>query len=238
MGQFDAGVELANDSVRIARDLDHPFSLCYALYHTAYLHTSRQYFDLSLNCARELQEVAHDKDYQIWEALGKVIEGVSLAGSGKEQEGLTLTETGIGLYQGLTTPPVFWPLILALRSFAHLRAGRGEKALGLIDEAIGFMGGEDSLYPEFLILKGDIIHTEPGARIDDVIGAYRRAGARAHSMQLRGVELHAKRRLVTVLKQQGDAVNELEALADLLRSIEGGAEEQEMVAARRLFESS
>jgi predicted ATPase/class 3 adenylate cyclase len=237
MGELDRGVELANDSVRVARDLDHPFSLSYALYHTAYLHTGRRRFDLSLECARELQGLAREKDYQIWEALGKVIEGVSLAGSGQEREGLMLTESGVGLYQGLTTPPVFWPLILSLRSFAHLRAGKHEEARALIDEAIDIMGGEQSIYPEFLIMKGDIMRSEPDAQVHDVIAAYRGASAGARRLELRGVELHAMNRLVSVLDEQGDAADDLEKLADVYESIQGGARELEMVAASRLLES-
>lgn len=54
----------------------------------------------------------------------------------------------------------------------------------------------------FLILKGDIIHSESNAVVDDAIGAYERAGTHAHSLQLRGLEPHAKRRPVSILKHQ------------------------------------
>lgn len=101
VGELDRAIYLADDAVRVARDLDHPFSLCYALHHTAFLHTQRGRFDLSIECARELQRVAHERDYQIWGALGKVVEGVSLAGSGETDEGVTLTETGIGAVSGV-----------------------------------------------------------------------------------------------------------------------------------------
>jgi predicted ATPase/class 3 adenylate cyclase len=237
MGELDRGVELADDSVRIARDLDHPFSLSYALYHTGYLHTLRGRFDLSLECARELQRVAHDNDYQIWEALSTVIKGVSLAGSGEEGQGLELTETGVELYQGLTAPPVFWPLILSLRSFAHLRAGKLDRALPLIDEAIGMMG-EELFFPEFLTQSGDILRSEPDIRLDEAIAAYRQAAARARVLELRRVELQALTRLVSVLRETGGATDEAEQLAAVYTSIEGGAEELEMIAARHLLESS
>jgi predicted ATPase/class 3 adenylate cyclase len=237
-GDLDRGVSLAIDSVRVARDLDHPFSLSYGLYHTGYLHTARGRFDLSVECARELQEVADKHDYQIWAALGKVIEGVSLAGAGQEEEGMALTESGVGIYQGLTTPPVFWPLILSLRSFAHLSAGKLEEALALIEEAIEMMGGDRSFYPEFLVLKGDILRAEPDGHVEDAIAAYRGAAAGAVRLELRGIELQALNRLVTVLADQRDLAKARDRLAAVYGSIEGGAGEQEMVAAERLLRSS
>ncbi|MFZ0012769.1 MAG: adenylate/guanylate cyclase domain-containing protein [Acidimicrobiia bacterium] len=233
MGQFHRGVELVEEAVGLARQLDHPFSLSYALYHAGYLHTLRTRFDLSLNCARELQEVAHDHDYQIWEALSKVIEGVSLVGSGDAAEGLTLSETGVELYQGLTTPPVFWPLILSLRSSAHLGAGKPERALALIDEAITMMG-DGSLYPEFGVLRGDILAAMPDSRLDESAAAYRQAGTGARRLELRGVELQALTHLVPLLSK-GGGVNETTQLEVVFQQIEDGSEEVEMNAARHLL---
>jgi predicted ATPase/class 3 adenylate cyclase len=234
VGELARAIDLAADAVRVARDLDHPFSLCYALYHTAYLHTQRGRFDLSIECARELRGVAHERDYQIWEALATVIEGVSLAGSGQAEEGVVLTETGVELYEGLTTPPVFWPLILALRSFAHLCAGKLDVARSLIEEAIGMMG-EELMFPEFLVQRGDIIRAEKDS-LDDAIAAYRQAEAVASALGLHFVEVQALTRLVTALEEQGEDVSaEAERLAAVFSSIEGGAEEREMVAATALL---
>lgn len=234
VGQLDRAIALAAESVEIARSLDHPFSLCYALYHTAYLHTQRGRFDLSIECARELQKVAHERDYQIWEALGKVIEGVSLAGSGDTDEGVALTETGVELYQGLTTPPVFWPLILALRSFAHLCAGKVEVARTLIDEAIEILG-EQSIFPEFLVQRGDIMRAEPSPNIDAALTDYRQAVTLARALGLHFVELQALTRLVEMLDERGGGQDEAEQLGAVLSSIEGGAEEHETIAARNLL---
>lgn len=237
MGELERGVELAEDSVTTARNLDHPFSHSYALYHTAYLHTQRGRFDLSLGCARELLRVAGERDYQIWLALAKVIEGVSLAGMGEGEEGVALTETGIALYQGLTTPPVFWPLILSLRSFAHRRAGQTDIARSLIEEAIAMMG-EQLLYPEFVIQRGDIILDGPEPPHGEAEDAYRQAAELAEGLELRFVQLQALNRLVALRAERSAATDEASRLATLYETISGGADELEMVTARNLLELS
>jgi predicted ATPase/class 3 adenylate cyclase len=238
MGQFDRGVALAAESVDLARRLEHPFSLSYALYHSAYLHTLRGRFDLSLICARELQSVAHEHEYQIWEALSKVVEGVALAGSGQADEGLTLSETGVEIYQGLTTPPVFWPLILSLRSFAHLSAGKPDKALELIDEAIVTMGGDDSIYPDFEVLRGDIlVALNADTSLDESTDAYRQAATQARLLELGGVELQALTHLVHLLRGHHAGDDGTERLEAAYQAIEGGSDEPLMMAARQLLES-
>ena len=45
------------------------------------------------------------------------------------------------MYQGLRTPPVFWPLLLYVRARACARAGRPAEGLDFIDEAIEISGG-------------------------------------------------------------------------------------------------
>ena len=49
---------------------------------------------------------------------------------------LARTEQGVALYLGLTTQPVFWPLLLSVRARAFALAGRPAEGLSLIDEAI------------------------------------------------------------------------------------------------------
>ena len=68
-------------------------------------------------------EVAEEHDYQIWTALGLVLQGAALTGLGRPDDGVALSDRGIALYQGLQTPPVFWPLLLSLRARGLARGG-------------------------------------------------------------------------------------------------------------------
>ena len=233
MGEVDRALPTMRDALTLAREMDHPFSLAYALYHFGYAQCMRRDFEASHQCAEELRVVAEENDYQIWLALSRVLAGVSMVGLGEVDEGLAKTETGIDLYRGLTTPPVFWPLILALRAYAHLAAGRHEKALVLIDEAIAGVGGDEMVNPEFRVLRGEILRaaTADPAQVEE---AYRAAIRGAQMAGLHMVELQARTRLVPLLRELGED-DEIDRLRAVQSSIRGGDEEPDVQDARRLL---
>ena len=68
-----------------------------------------------------------------------------------------MIDQGVELYQGMSTPPVFWPLLLSVRARGALLANRPRDGLPLIDEAIETTGGTAFLYPEFALLKAELL---------------------------------------------------------------------------------
>ncbi|HEX2421060.1 MAG TPA: AAA family ATPase, partial [Acidimicrobiia bacterium] len=164
-GEVERGISRVADALHFAREIDHPFSTAYAIYHNGFLAMGRYHFEESLQRARELAAVADEHDYPLWGTLAKVLEGVSLTAQGQIERGLALTEVAIDIYRGLSAPPIFWPLILGLRAQVHALAGRPERALELVDEAINAdPQGPD---PDQLVMKGNFLlmvsNPDPGA---------------------------------------------------------------------------
>lgn len=91
------------------------------------------------------------------------------------------------------------------------------------------------MFPEFLVQKGDVIRPEADPRRDEAISAYRKGADVAGALGLHFVELQALTRLVTVLREHGGGADEVERLAAVFRSIEGGASEREVTVARELL---
>ena len=135
-----------------------------------------------------------------------------------------MTEAGYGLYQVLTTPPVFWAPFLALRSQSFALAGQSERALELIDEAIAF-SGDDALYPEFRLQRGDYLSMSERPDTNAVEDCYRSAirGSRQTGMRL--IELSATTRLVRLLRDRGADADESEGLAALYATFTEGFDE-------------
>ncbi|HSJ70055.1 MAG TPA: adenylate/guanylate cyclase domain-containing protein [Acidimicrobiia bacterium] len=234
-GALAKAVQRLTDSLSVAKEIDHPFSIAFALYHNGFLALNRGRFDDCSMFASELAAVADENDYVLWRTLATVLEGVSLTGRGRVEEGFEMTEIGITLYQGLSAPPVFWPLILALRAMVHAAAGRFEQAIGLIDEAISIGANEEVISPEFQTMRGDFLAMSSEPDYDASEEAYLAAirGSRAGGLRL--LELQALTRLVELRRKLGRSPDGTDELAAVYAWFTDGGDERDLVAARALL---
>jgi hypothetical protein len=144
---------------------------------------------------------------------------------------LALTETGVELYQGLSTPPIFWPLILGLRAMVHALAGDPIRALALIDEAIE-LGGPEAGAPELRMFRGDFNRLLPKPDLAAAEEAYLAAIRASKSGGQRLVELQALTRLVGLRRDLGLTSDGSDELALLYHSFTEGFAEQPLIMAR------
>jgi hypothetical protein len=139
--------------------LDHPFTLAYALFHTGNLHMWRGEMQLTRERAKAILDIAEQHNFQIWESLATMLLGATQMALGLPEQGLAQIEAGFTRYQGLTTPPVFYPQLISMRAAAFAQAGRPAEGLELLDELIQERGEERLLreLPPLLLLKGELL---------------------------------------------------------------------------------
>jgi len=234
LGDPEAAVERSERAVELARQLKHPVTLAYALFHVGYLDLWRRELELVRQRASGVLEVAEEQDYPIWQAVGLVLEGVAMTGLGRPEEGIARMDRGIALYQGLKTPPVFWPLLLSVRARGFALGGRPDDGLVLIDEALEMVGDDSFLYPELALLKGDLLVV-----LDDTGSAeplFRHALEGARALGARTPELRAATRLARLGRAAGSEVD-----TDLLRGIYGtfaeGLDTRDLAEARAVLDA-
>jgi predicted ATPase len=233
-GAVKRGIDSVASALDFARGIDHPFSIAYALYHNGFLALGRGRFEEAMSRGGELAAIAEENDYPLWGSLAKVLEGVSLTYVGQTEEGLALTETAIDLYQGLSAPPIFWPLILALRAVVHAVAGGPERALELIEEA---MGDDPAMAdPDHLVLKGDFLMMLPDPDPRKAEEAYLAAINNARIRKQTLFELRAQTRLVDLRRKVGQPANGGD-LAHLYATFNDGFDETDLVRARELLDT-
>jgi predicted ATPase/class 3 adenylate cyclase len=205
LGSPDRAVQRANEAVALAAELDHPFTQAYALYHSGFLHLWRREHDIVADRAVGVLEIAERHDFQIWHAVGSCLQGAGNTGLGQYEEGLAQIRRGISLYQGLKTPPVFWPLLLFLYAGAQLRAGRAADGLTLIDEALAVAarGAGLTLLPDFQLLKGDLLLALPETQHPDPEPWFRRALDMATKLDAKMLQLRAAARLCRLQVDNG-----------------------------------
>ena len=227
--------ERGEQALELARQLNHPFTLAYALFHVGFLDLWRQDLEHVALRANETLEVAEEQDYAIWKAVGLVLQGVVTSATGRPEEGIASMDRGIALYQGLTTPPVFWPLLLSVRAQGLAFAGRADEGVALVDEALALVGEGNFLYPEVALLKGDLL-----AAVDDPDAAeplFVSAFDNARTLGARTPQLRAATRLVRLRRDAG-ATADTEVLRRIYETFTEGLDAAHLADARAVLDES
>ena len=183
-GYPDTAQRRSAASIALSERLGHPYSLAYAVFHAAMLDLWSGRIDSAGDHARRVVKIATEREYAVWHASGLIVEGVTVAAQGRPEEGLELTDRGIGLYENLRTPPVFWPQVLGLRAQTLGHAGRIAEALDAFKEAVRVAGPDDTFDLIGLLLRQadlQLAAGDPGAAeasLEDALAKARSIGAR------------------------------------------------------------
>jgi len=238
LGFPDRARERATRAVALATELEHPFSLAYALFHTGFLHLWRREPELMRDRAVGVLDVADEHDLQIWRALGTCLLGAAKTGLGRSEEGLVEIREGIALYQGLRTPPVFWPLILFVQAEACGRSGRPAEGLSLIEEAleIADQGSGLTLLPEFYSLKGDLLLALREANSLEAEPWFQRAFDAAGELDAKMMQLRAAIGLCRSQRERGHAQHGRDLLSAVYATFTEGFTTPDLIDAAHLLE--
>jgi predicted ATPase/class 3 adenylate cyclase len=239
LGFPDRALERANRAVASATELEHPFTLSYALFHSGFLHLWRREPELIRDRAVGVLDVADEHELEIWRALGTCLLGAAKTGLGRSEEGLADIADGIAMYRGLRTPPVFWPLLLFVRAGACARCGRPAEGLDLLEEAIEIadQGSGLTLIPEFYRLKGELLHAVSGANGAGAEPWLRRAFDVAGELDARMPQLRAAIGLYRSRREQGDAEHWGRALSAVYATFTEGFTTPDLIDAGNLLEA-
>jgi adenylate cyclase len=158
LGYPDRAVERMDRAAAEARRIGHMYSVAYALFHGGFLHVWRREPELTQERALAVINVAEEHDFPLWRALGAVLLGAAKTALG-DASALAMIDENIDRYRAMSTPPVFWPMLLSLQARALGYAGRADEALAVVDAAMELAAGraELTLAPEFLLLRGDML---------------------------------------------------------------------------------
>jgi predicted ATPase/class 3 adenylate cyclase len=232
LGFPDRARERADRAVEIAAELGRPFTLAYSTFHSGYLHLWRREPEPARDRAQAVVAVANEFDLHIWRAIGASLLGAANARLGLIDEGVAQIEQGMALYKGISTPPVFWPLLLGLKAGVYRDAGRLTEALEQVDEALGILGTDVVLASDFCLFKGDLLL---GLGRPDAEEWFRRAVDAASPLDARMPQLRAATRLCRLRRAAGDPDPDLE-LRELFETFTEGFSLSDLIDARALLD--
>jgi hypothetical protein len=234
LGYPDQAVGRAERAVALATELGHPYSLAYAFYHAGYLHLWRREPEVVADRAAASLRVAESSDLPIWRALATCLLGAATSSRGRPDEGIRQMTDGLNQYEGLRTPPVFWPMIRFMQAAAHVDAGTPEPGFELIDEALTLGGPDGVLAPQFHIVRGDLSLLGPGADAAAATASYERAFGVAESVGARMPQLRAAVRLARTCPEE-ERASRIESLRAVHAAFAEGQSTPDVLEAAELL---
>ncbi len=165
-GHTDGAATLCDETLRLARELDQPFTMAFALMHAAGVHQTRRDARLARMHAREARDLAREHRFDLMAAWASCYLGWAMVESGDLGEGVALLDEGVAA-AAATGSILFQPHMLALRATAELVSGRSSDARITIREAmaITLQTGESFHLAELHRLNAEI-HLAQGRDAD------------------------------------------------------------------------
>jgi DNA-binding NtrC family response regulator/tetratricopeptide (TPR) repeat protein len=202
-GEFDEGIAHGQECLRLAKSLDHPYSLAEACWRFAHLHIVRGEFG---HAARLLERgVALAREWQLtfFSAIHTGTLGYVYTLSGRMAEGLPLLEHALSATETMGYGNLR-PRFLIYLGEAYLLATRFEDAHELVGRALAFARehGQRPLEAQALSLLGEV--TARRGSLEDAASHYRDALALAEKLEMRPLAAHCHFGLGKLYGRAGD----------------------------------
>jgi serine/threonine protein kinase/tetratricopeptide (TPR) repeat protein len=206
LGHPDQAIRANREMCQLAREIGHPYSLAYALHHTAWLYQLCRVGAEVRSAAKEGTAIATAQGFALWRATGAFFEGGGLLLEGKVGEAIPLLLGGVDAFVAggaeLTLSFQFSTL-----GEAYLQAGRLADAHQALDKglAIAEKNDERCHEAELLRLKGELLLSEAaGTGLDAGAEDYfQRAIETARRQQSKAWQLRATMSLARLWQRQG-----------------------------------
>jgi adenylate cyclase len=239
LGLSDQAVEKANRALELVTELKHPFTEAYTLFHTGNLHMWLGEIDIVMERAKAMLELALDHGFQIWESLAKMLLGAAQTGMGNPEEGLQNVEDGFSLYQGLKSPPMFYPSIMGIRAITYAQAGQPAEGLNILDGLLSNVD-EERLLRELsylLLIKGDLLIAVSPENMAESADIYRRILASQWNKDMKMLSLQAATRLCRLDLMAGNADESGQTLAEIYDSFTEGFDTFDLQEAKAVLDA-
>lgn len=232
-GYVDTALARAGESIALAREVNHPYSLAFALalfgVQLRYRHDTQRMVPVT----EELLRLTGDWGFVYWQAEATLMEAWILASQGKPEAAFDRIAASLGMFRsrGVDVQPYY---LITEAEIANA-AGRPDRALAVLDASVAIeeSRGEQVWWSsELYRLRGELLNDDDAAERD-----LWRAIHLAQRMHTRTLELRAALALARRLRRTDRAKEALEVLRPRLDAMPEGHGEPEHVGARELIES-
>ena len=235
LGQPDAALARAREAVVLARGLDDPFSLAFALFFETVIHLVRRDVAAQRERATEVVALSEAQGFPFWLGVGRAFHAAARAMTGDSGalremlDGFALAaETG----NQASAPGMFAFLTEAQGAAGQLTEAQGTVATGL---AVAAQTGQYFFDADLHRLDGDLL-LATGGTADEVATRYHRALAIAREQGARSFELRAATSLARLWRDQGKRAAARDLLAPIYAWFTEGFDTQDLIDAKALLD--
>jgi DNA-binding SARP family transcriptional activator/predicted ATPase len=235
LGRPDTALERASDALRLARELDQPFSQAIAATYLALLQQLRADPATFRRQAEDALHLATEFKATYYRACAAILVAYAQASDNPEAAGLARLRSAISGFED-TGARLRLPYYLALLADAHLRAGEADAGLGVVDEALSRSRATNERWwdAELHRLRAELL-LAGGAPAVEAEADLRRALEIARGQQARSLELRSARALARLWAASGRAAEARDLLAPVYSSFTEGLATPDLESALALL---
>jgi DNA-binding SARP family transcriptional activator len=193
----DRSAASSEDSIALARELSHPFSLCIALDYAAMLSAFRQEPEGTLALAEESAALCRKYEFAYYLAWADMLAGWAVAAAGNPAGGLARFRGGLTAFKAMGAE-LRLPLYYALLAEICGLAGDPGGALASLSSGFAFQSKNGEMWsaPELHRIHGDLLRAT--GNLSEAQASYKRAIGSARETGARMFEARAAARLAKV----------------------------------------
>lgn len=235
LGFSDRGRAMSREADDLARSIHHPFSLGYALHHTAWLYQLCRLGIRTQMAGEEAMRIAMEQGFGFWQATGMLYNAAGRLLQGRMEEALPLFEEGLAAYRA-TGALLGLPCYLGILAEAFGKIRRFDDARRTLAEAFALVEENDERVHEAELwrLAGELRLAEAG---DETAAAdcFQRAVEIARRQGSLAWELRATMSLARLWRRQGRQHQALAALVTLFDTFQEGSDTPDLADAAALL---
>jgi predicted ATPase len=259
LGYSDDALKRSRESLTLARELSHPFSLATALLFAGQFDVRRREYRTAQEWAEALIALSDEQGFSLWLAWGTVVRGYALAGQGQEEEGITHMRQGLAAVRA-TGAEAGRPNALAYLAEAygkvaetHGKIGQAEEGLSALTEALALVDDSGGRHYEADLyrLKGELTLQSSVRRLESSIPntqhptpstqaeaeeCFLKAIEIAKRQQAKSLELRATMSLARLWRQHGKHHDARNVLSEIYNWFTEGFDTQDLQEAKMLLE--
>jgi len=215
LGEVDQVEPLALEALVMARELEHPFTLVFALTSLSWIYSTTRDAQRTLQLTDEAVVVSTKHSFELGLAWATVLQGWALAEQGRE-EGLRKLTQGLSAVAA-TGASLNNTFILALLAEIYLRHNRIDEGLGAIEDAqkLATTWGELFWQAELFRLKGELLLRQSDQSVHTAEQCLCEALKVAQNQNARMLELRAATSLARLWKK----LNKVDEARRILHSV-------------------